>query len=153
MKKIIVVLSLLLALVPGVSAQVSISCGSSGVSVQVKRCIAVGEDVFVDFVFTGTGKMSQMYISHYSEAYDDEGNKYLTRNIDIPFSIHFESDGQQGLSGFWLDIPKDVPRKVRMRLLEADEYASCLSLVKLPCDGNDGSHFMITIKNLPINKD
>ena len=152
MKRIIAVLSLLLSLIQSVSAQVSVSCSSTAVSVKVKRCIAVGDDVFVDLVFTGTGKLSQMYISHNSEAYDDEGNKYLTRNIDIPFSIHFESDSKQGLSGFWLDIPKDVPRKVRMRLLETDEYASCLSLVKLPCDGNDGSHFMITIKNLPIDR-
>lgn len=152
MKQIVAVLIFLLTLVTGVSAQVSVSCSSTAVSVQIKRCIAMGDEVFVDMVFIGSGQMSQVYISHNSEAYDDEGNKYETRNINIPFTIHFDSDGKQGLSGFWLDIPRDVPRKVRMRLLGADEYASSLSLVKLPCDGNDGSHFMITIKNLPIER-
>lgn len=152
MKKILLAISLFLVLSAPCWAQMSVSCSLSSVSVQVKRCFAQGDDVLVDLIVTGTGRVQKMYFSHYSEAYDDEGNKYYVSVINAPFYIQFECDNRTGLSGFWLDVPKDVPRKVRMRMLGADEYASSFPLIKIPCDGDDSTHGVITIKNLPINK-
>lgn len=139
-------------------AQMTVSPGSSNFTLQVKRCIAEGDDVCIDLVFTGNGRWDVLHFYDSCEAYDDEGNSYKGSNAyktDTRNSIYFEYDNMTKVRFSHLSIPKDVPRKLRLRITDVDEYASSFVKISLPCDGNASSanSFVVNIKNLSITRE
>lgn len=158
MKRLIVFLvSCMLPL--ALTAQVSLSSGTPNIDVKIKRCFAKGNDVYVDFLMTSNGKWSQIVLKgDVSKAFDDEGNMYkggFMGGHDFRYGISFEYDRTNNASICFLEVPRDVPRKVRMKITDVDEYATKFITMTIDCTGDNSSAnpFVITIKNLPIQRE
>lgn len=140
-------------------AQVYVSPGTSNIDIKVKRCFASGNDVFIDLVLTGNGRWENVFIhGHESRIYDDEGNMYkggFMGGQDYRYGINFEYDKLTNKPDCQINIPRDVPRKVRVKITDVDEYASSFVKISMPCDGNstNANPFEIIIKNLPITRE
>ena len=158
MKRIAVLLAACLITITSF-AQVSVSSGTPNIDVKLKRCFASGNDVYIDLVLNGNGRWENVYINGYeSRIYDDEGNMYkggFMGGQDYRYGISFEYDKLSNKPNCQINIPRDIPRKVRLKITDVDEYASALVKISLPCDGNstNANPFEITIKNLPITRE
>lgn len=140
-------------------AQVKISSGTPNIDVKVKRCFALGNDVYVDFLVAGNGRWENIYFNGYdAQVFDDEGNMYkggFMGGRDYRYGISFEYDKKSNVPSCTLDIPRDVPRKVRVKITDVDEYASQFVKITIPCEGNstNANPFEINIKALPISRE
>lgn len=158
MRRFIVILSFIFIPFISLFAQVVVSSGSPNLDVQLKRCVAMGNDVYIDLVLTGNGRWEKVaIIGEDCRAYDDEGNMYkggFMGGGDYRYGISFEYDKVTNRSGCGLDIPQDIPRKVRVKILDVNEYAAQFIKIILSCEGNwsSANPFQIVIKNLPISR-
>jgi len=129
-------------------AQTSFSSGNPSVEMNLKRTVAQGENVIMDFIVTCHIEAQNIYLFD-PQIYDDEGNLYTG---DHPRSglrySHFTIDGRD--AGV-LQLERDIPRKVRLTVQHVDEYASSFLLVKIPYELN-GARYTVVIKNLPISR-
>ena len=157
MKRIVVLLAACFCFISSFAQ--SISSGTPNIDLKVKRCFALGNDVYIDLLITGNGRWETIWINGFdSRLYDDEGNMYkggFMGGHDYRYGISFEYDEFSNSSACKLNIPRDVPRKVRVKITDVDEYASSFVKISLPCDGNssNANPFEISIKNLPIKRD
>lgn len=134
-------------------AQVSVDSGSCDVDMQVKRAVARGSDVCVDIVctvrnawtalvFTSAGRKENMRI------FDDEGGFYG----DCVFVVDDKPSTYHG----WLNVAKDVSRKIRFIIKNVDEYATSFPLMEVPYSGQGKTggavDCKLVIKNLPISR-
>lgn len=151
MRQIAFFLAIFIGSISASYAQTSISTNHSSFEVQVKRCIAKGQDVYIDMIFSVYNDWRFLTVDrdgfqYRSAIFDDEGNHYGTQ------SLFFEVDRKINSSAF-VEIVKDVPRKVRVIIKNVDEYATKLSSIELfyvgPTSADRG---LITIKNLPISR-
>ena len=138
---------LLLAVTLPAFSQVKVGVESSGLEVKVKRAVAQGDNVFIDLMITNCANYDSIAFNLWdSKVYDDEGNEY-TRDA-------LSKEGPSSYGGK-IDIPRDVPRKVRIVVHNVDEYASGFTLAKIIYEvynpGSAGPR-TLTIKNLPITK-
>ena len=153
MKRFLLFTSLLVSTWTISFAQASVSTGHPSLSVDVKRCFANGQNVYVDMIFTVNNNWDRVVLENASGDYasfvfDDEGNSYTNK-------FYFEIDGKSSSYQGWIDIAPDVPRKMRLVISNVDEYASSLSLIKLSYSGGYRStshHNYIIIKKLPISR-
>ena len=132
-------------------AQVNFSSGNPSVEMNLKRTVAQGDKVTMDFIITC--HVEAQYIDFKDpEIYDDEGNLYTGW---IPnSSVHYSSftiDGRTEFGSSRLQLQRDIPRKMRLNVQNVDEYASSFLLVKIPYNLN-GAKYTVVIKNLPISR-
>lgn len=148
MRRLIIALAALFAVLPVSFAQMTVTAGSAEISVEVKRAIAQGNEVAIDiFVTCFTASWGGLDFGYFQKIYDDEGNLY-DRN-----SVQVVGDG----GGNFVNLEKDIPRKFRVVVKEVDEYASQFLLGRLKYmarkpDGGSIKESEITIKNLPIER-
>ena len=80
--------------------------------------------------------------------FDDEGGFYGECVFDV--------DGKQSTYQGWLNVAKDVPRKIRFVIKNVDEYATSFPLMELPYAGQGkvggAEDCKLVIKNLPISR-
>lgn len=149
MKHLFVSIALLLSSITALYAQPSVNSGSSELSVTVKRAYAEGSNVIVDFVVTS---YSPIWVGlDFSESetavYDDEGNLY-----EFGKGLYIKCDRDR-----YLKVERDIQRKFKLVIADADEYASSISLAKIYYvarkEGGDGvKRSFITIKNIAISR-
>ena len=158
MKRFIVFFACLILSVPFLSAQTSVISGNPSVDVQVRRCIASGNDVLIDFIITCHNQWTKIVFStnsseeYGSRIFDDEGNLYKGGGYEL--NVFFEIDNKTYPNG-WLELAQDIPRKMRVIVKDVDEYASKFELVKISYLGNGTSsyHHHLIIKGLPITRE
>ena len=150
MKRILFLLIALVAVSSVCSAQVNVDSGNTAVEMTLKRCLAQGDQVIMDFVVIC--RVNANYIYYYEpDVYDDEGNLY--HHIPGGQTYHnYIIDGNNKGSSGELVLEKDIPRKMRLITKHVDEYASTFLLIKIPYAVNNG-RYTATIKNLPINRE
>ena len=129
-------------------AQTSFSSGNPSVEVNLKRTVAQGDNVIMDFIVTCHIETQRIYFDD-PQIYDDEGNFYNgdRANTGIRYN-HFTIDGRESSE---LRLERDIPRKMRLTVQHVDEYASSFLLVKIPYSLN-GAIYTVVIKNLPITR-
>ena len=129
-------------------AQVKITSGVAGIEFAVKRAFADGDNVCIDLLITNRSNYESIFFNlYYSKLYDDEGNEYTENALS--------REGPQTIGGK-IDIPRDIPRKVRIVIKNVDEYATSFLLVKLAYEvynPTSSGTKTLSIKNLPIIRD
>ena len=160
-----VLMLLMLSLVANAQIKTSRQYTSIDLDIKVKRCVVSGTQGYIDLVFTNnTGKhMSNVAVNNYSSlvdrtttaAYDDEGNVYYyysNKNHNI-YQITF--GGGTGLYNN-VDLPEDLPVKMRIDLQNISEYATEFTMLNLvlynvSSVGFDGVG-TVTFRNIPITR-
>jgi len=147
MKRLILFIVALLSVNILSYAQTTVNSGAPEIDIAVKRAFARGNDVCVDLTITNNSNWSSISFNLWdSKVYDDEGNEYTKNSLS--------KDGPSTYGGK-IDIPREVPRRVRIVVANVDEYASSFTLMKIEYEGwNPSSNpRTLTIKNLPIIRD
>lgn len=148
MRRLIIALAALFAVLPVSFAQMTVTAGSAEISVEVKRAIAQGNEVAIDlFVTSLTASWGGLDLANRHMIYDDEGNLYER------YSVQVVADG----GGTYVNLEKDIPRKFRVVVKEVDEYASRFLLARIRYqarkpNGDGIKESEITIRNLPIER-
>ena len=149
MKKVLFLLMAMFAFgFQSVNAQdnpMSVSTGNPDVKVKVLRCVASGDNVYIDMTITNmTGEDFEVYAVAKGNGcntiiYDDEGNEYDSERVKIRFGTDEYETGH-----LYKNIIADVPMK-----FQKTQYFSVvrpfMECGKVP--------FKIQIKNLPITRD
>ena len=139
----------------------SISCSSPDLGVKVKRCVAAGKNVLIDFVLTNRGDkdIERYHVSEVS-AFDDEGTGYKGEyggqlSMKFPDKDNYIKAGSIDFVYAVFDMPVDVPRKLTLRIEDANRAATSIVKVKLNIGPYAGAAetFIIDIKNIPITRD
>ena len=150
-------LFLLLTLVTlPVSAQPSIDPGSPSIDLAVKRCFVSGNTAYLDMVFTAKIDIKAIVIhnqgGNYSTVfYDDEGKRYSGYG-----KVLFEIDDRQDPYHGYLEVSRDIPRKVRVVVPNLDRFAAEFPLITMnyTMETRSGSNwYTLTIKNMPIDRE
>jgi hypothetical protein len=131
-------------------AQTSFSSGNPSVEMNLKRTVAQGGNVIMDFIVTCHIEAEGISFRD-PEIYDDEGNLYTGRNAQNSVYNSFTIDGKTTYLDAYLKLERDIPRKMRLTIQYVDEYASSFLLVKIPYYLN-GTQYTVVIKNLPISR-
>ena len=76
MKRLFTLIATAIMTVSTISAQTSVSSGSPDMTVAVKRCIAQGDNVFIDLVVTCSARWNKIGLSR-CKMFDDEGNDLI----------------------------------------------------------------------------
>jgi len=136
----------------------SISCSSPDLGVKVKRCVAAGKNIQIDFVLTNTGDkdIERYHITEVS-AFDDEGTGYKGNypsklSMKLPDRNNYIGAGTIDFNYATFDMPVDVPRKFTLRIEDANRAATSIVKVKWVIGPYAGAAetFLIDIKNIPI---
>jgi len=136
-------------------SQLTISCDNPDFDVKVKRCLAAGNALFIDVMFTNNGSKDLVgHIAWDSEAYDDEGNSWsaewgkglLTK---LPDSQAYKGGSEVYVYG-GIGFPQNVPRKVGFKMdnLSSESMTIMKFHIVLGIDGVGLTN--IDIKNIPI---
>lgn len=147
MKRLFLFITSLLTISVFSFAQTKVNSGSSEIDITVKRAFARGNEVCVDLIITNNSNWESISFNLWdSKVYDDEGNEYTKNSLS--------KEGPSTYGGK-IDIPREVPRKVRLVVAKVDEYASSFTLMKIEYEGwNPSSNpRTLTIKNLPIARE
>ena len=147
MKRLFLFITSLLTISVFSFAQTKVNSGSSEIDITVKRAFARGNEVCVYLIITNNSNWESISFNLWdSKVYDDEGNEYTKNSLS--------KEGPSTYGGK-IDIPREVPRKVRLVVAKVDEYASSFTLMKIEYEGwNPSSNpRTLTIKNLPIARE
>lgn len=147
MKRLFLFITSLLTISVFSFAQTKVNSGSSEIDITVKRAFARGNEVCVDLIITNNSNWESISFNLWdSKVYDDEGNEYTKNSLS--------KEGPSTYGGK-IDIPREVPRKVRLVVAKVDEYALSFTLMKIEYEGwNPSSNpRTLTIKNLPIARE
>ena len=140
-------LFLLLTLVTlPVSAQPSIDPGSPSIDLAVKRCFVSGNTAYLGII--GIGNQGGNYSTVF---YDDEGKRYSGYG-----KVLFEIDDRQDPYHGYLEVSRDIPRKVRVVVPNLDRFAAEFPLITMnyTMETRSGSNwYTLTIKNMPIDRE
>lgn len=99
MKRFFLSVMLLLAVSLSAFSQVKVSSGNTSVDVSVKRALAVGDDVVIDFVITCHNKWTKIQLLGQDDGvwapivFDDEGNVY--KGTGMTGRLAYEVDGKR----------------------------------------------------------
>lgn len=142
------------------------------ISAQFKRCVAIGNTAYVDFILTNNGRKDlRGYVSakehcagydgYISSAYDDEGNVYTgydymkgwpdKRLYSVTIAGTCSIVGGSGS----FTLPSGIPVKGRIEIKDLDGYATMFNLVKIAFRGmSDGTYgiALLELKNVPITR-
>ena len=157
MKKVLFLLMAMIALgfqsVNAQDAPMSVSTGNPDVKVKVKRCVASGENVYIDLTITNmTGEDFEVYAVARGNGcntviYDDEGNEYDSERVRIRFGTDEYTTGH-----LYKNIIADVPMKFTIMVSNVPQKTQYFSVVR-PFMECAKVPFKIQIKNLPITRD
>ncbi len=149
------------ALSVAVASAQSVKFSAPDVDVKFKRCIATGNNAYIDVVITNwmgkdvnayciTKESMANYGHHFTAAYDDEGNMYR------PFSeISILVGGENVLSDHFY-LPREIPVKLRVYIKNLNEYASEIKLLKIafrsisPADSYGAA--LLELRSIPITR-
>lgn len=156
MKRSILLFLLLTLVILPVSAQSSVDTGNPSIDLSVKRCFASGNTAYLDMVFTARTDIKAIVIhnqgGNYSTIfYDDEGKRYSGYG-----NLLFEIDDRQDPYHGYLEVARDIPRKVRVIVSNLDKYAAEFPLITMnySTETRTGSKLnTLTIKNLHIDRE
>ena len=131
--------------------------------IKVKRCVVSGAQGYIDLVFTNhTGafvkdvmvQSSETCLSKNNETivYDDEGNVYRYTYKGGIYNIMFGGEsGQYNM----VNLPEDVPVKMRIELENVSEFATEFTMLNIAFR-NISSHYYgvgsVTFRNIPITR-
>ena len=115
----------------------------SEMSIKVKSCTAVGDDVDIVFIVTNNSSKERDVTFQWGNAFDDEGNNY--RSISY-------GPGNEVASRSYYNIifEPEVPVKVKVRIKKVAEEASVMKIVKIT---TMEENLFATLKNIPIDRD
>ena len=156
MKRFFLLFLLLTLVALPVSAQPSVDTGNPFIDLSVKRCFASGNTAYLDMVFTARTDIKAIVIhnqdGNYSTVfYDDEGKRYSGYG-----KVLFEIDDRQDPYHGYLEVARDIPRKVRVVVPNLDKYAAEFPLITMnyTTETRSGSIlYTLTIKNMPIARE
>lgn len=137
-------------------AQPSIDSGNPSIDLSVKRCFASGNTAYLDLVFTAKIDIKAIVIknqggNYATSFYDDEGKRYGGYG-----KVLFEIDDRQDPYHGYLEIARDIPRKVRVVVPNLDKYATEFPLITMSYSTektSGASYYTLTIKNMPIDRE
>ena len=148
MKKFLLGIVVLVATAISAIAQTTLTSGAAEMKVELKRAVAQGNEVVLDFMVTSyASNWGRVFFSaRFSQFYDDEGNLYEGDD-----KIEFKADG------YGLSVERDIPRKLKVIVKGVDEYATTFLLcrIKYYVDSKEGARVKeseMTIKNLSIER-
>ena len=157
MKKVLFLLMAMFAFgFQSVNAQdnpMSVSTGNPDVKVKVLRCVASGDNVYIDMTITNmTGEDFEVYAVAKGNGcntiiYDDEGNEYDSERVKIRFGTDEYETGHS-----YKNIIADVPMKFTIMVSKVPQKTQYFSVVR-PFMECGKVPFKIQIKNLPITRD
>jgi len=157
MKKILLIIVALFAFsLLNVSAQdkpIKIVTGNPDLKVQVKRCVASGEQVFIDITIMDEvdDVKAGLLCDGWTEVQDSEGNTY---NSYPKLFARIGSNGNYTPYPGDINLVSEVPSKVSFKLVGVPETAEYLPVMKIRLDSKKyGAPNYITIKNIPITRD
>lgn len=112
------------------------------ISLKIKSCTAVGEDVIIAFTVTNNGTDDRELYLQGTDTFDDEGNNYQAASY---------SAGNGNATGYSYSVvlPTEVPVKIKMRIKGVAEEASVLKVVKI----HRVNSIFATLRNVPINRE
>lgn len=115
----------------------------SEMSIKVKSCTAVGDDVDIVFIVTNNSDNERDVTFQWGNAFDDEGNNYRAINY---------GPGNEAASRSYYNIifPPEVPVKVKIKIKKVAEEASVMKIVKITTMSDN---LFATLKNVPIDRD
>ena len=150
MKRLLFGIVALFFVVMEATAQTSLSSGAAEISAELKRTIAQGHEVTLDFIITcHASNWALIFFSpRFSQVYDDEGNYYEGEKI------RFVADNDSDL----LHVERDIPRKMKIVIKDVDEYATSFRLCKIKYSSQDingrtiKEDVTMTIKELPFQR-
>ena len=134
-------------------APIKIVTGHPDLKVQVKRCVANGDQVFVDLTFMDEAEDVEAAIlsdGGCSEVQDSEGNTYLG------YPNLFCKIGNGGYTTLppSFTLIEGVPVKVSFKLVKVPSSAESIARMKIRLDSKKyGAPNYVTIKNIPITRD
>ena len=132
---------------------IKIATGNPDLKVQVKRCIASGDQVFIDITFMDEVDdiKASILCEGWSEVHDSEGNTY---NGYPKLYIKFGSNEEFTPYGRGFNLSSGVPSKVFFKLKDVPESVEYLAIMKIRIDSKKyGAPNYVTIKNIPIIRD
>ena len=165
MKKTIfsVLILFMLSLVANAQIKTSRQYIPIDIDIKVKRCVVSGSQGYIDLVFTNnTGEFIKNVVVQSSETcldknnetivYDDEGNVYKYTYQGGIYKITFGGEsGQYNM----VNLPEDVPVKMRIELENVSEYATEFTMLNIAFR-NISSHYYgvgsVTFRNIPITR-
>ena len=165
MKKAIfsVLMLLMLSLVANAQIKTSRQYIPIDIYSKVKSCVVSGSQGYIDLVFTNnTGEFIKKVVVQSSETcldknnetivYDDEGNVYRYTYKGGIYNIIFGGEsGQYNM----VNLPEDVPVKMRIELENVSEFATEFTMLNIAFR-NISSHYYgvgsVTFRNIPITR-
>ena len=157
------VMLLMLSLIVNAQIKTSRQYIPIDIDIKVKRCVVSGAQGYIDLVFTNhTGafvkdvmvQSSETCLSKNNETivYDDEGNVYRYTYKGGIYNIIFGGEsGQYNM----VNLPEDVPVKMRIELENVSEYATEFTMLNIAFR-NISSHYYgvgsVTFRNIPITR-
>ena len=156
MKKILLIMMAMFALgAQNVSAQetpMKIVSGNPDLKVQVKRCVANGDQVFVDLTFMDEAEDVEAVIlcNGWTEVQDSDGNTYngypnlfckIAKGEYTPYPPSFT-------------LLESTPIKVSFKLDKVPSSVESIARMKIRMESKKyGIPNYVTIKNIPISRD
>ena len=157
------VMLLMLSLIVNAQIKTSRQYIPIDIDIKVKRCVVSGAQGYIDLVFTNhTGAFVKDVMVQSSETcldknnetivYDDEGNVYKYTYKGGIYNIIFGGEsGQYNM----VNLPEDVPVKMRIELENVSEYATEFTMLNIAFR-NISSHYYgvgsVTFRNIPITR-
>ena len=157
------VMLLMLSLIVNAQIRASRQYIPIDMDIKVKRCVVSGAQGYIDLVFTNhTGafvkdvmvQSSETCLSKNNETivYDDEGNVYRYTYKGGIYNIIFGGEsGQYNM----VNLPEDVPVKMRIELENVSEFATEFTMLNIAFR-NISSHYYgvgsVTFRNIPITR-
>lgn len=153
MKKILLLLITTLTITV-VNAQVKVSSSYPNLDIKIRKCQLQGDKVYVEMLITNTAakddKITLDCMGMYPQNYviDDEGNKYSGSKL----SLEIAEGKPEGMIS--CELPSDIPMKIRLTVDDVDVNAAEFKIISFLVSGNRAQDKrVVTIKNIPINKD
>lgn len=156
MKKILLLLMAMFALsiqtVKAQEAVMKIASGNPDLKVQVKRCVANGDQVFIDLTFMDEAEDVDAAIlcDGCSEVQDSDGNTY--NSYPKLFCKIAKGEYTPYPPGFTL--LEGTPTRVSFKLKKVPSSTEFIARMKIRLDSKKyGSPNYVTIKNIPITRE
>lgn len=132
--------------------ELKIVTGHPDLKIQVKRCVANGDQVFVDLTFMDEAEDVKAAIlsDGWSEVHDSEGNSYS----GYPNLFCKIGNGEYTTLPPAFTLIEGVPVKVSFKLVKVPSSVEFIARMKIRMESKKyGVPNYVTIKNIPISRD